>query len=151
MHAAAPEALVGGSAAQRLDIQQTSARDLRVIVPAVLVVILRGADRPAALRSLAPVLIVVANLLSFGATLGVGALVFNHVLGFPGADAAVPLYAFVFLVALGIDYSIFLMTRVREESIRHGTRPGCAAGWRSPAGSSRAPGWCWPRRSARSR
>ncbi len=77
---------------------------------------------------LAPVLIVVANLLSFGATLGIGALVFNHVFGFPGADASVPLYAFVFLVALGIDYSIFLMTRVREESLRHGTRHGVRRG-----------------------
>jgi RND superfamily putative drug exporter len=127
VHAAAPEAVVGGSAAQRLDIQQTSARDLRVIVPAVLAVIL--VVLIALLRSIvAPVIIVVANLLSFGATLGVGALVFNHVLGFPGADAAVPLYAFVFLVALGIDYSIFLMTRVREESIRHGTRSGVRRG-----------------------
>jgi RND superfamily putative drug exporter len=127
VHAAAPEAVVGGSAAQRLDIQQTSARDLRVIVPAVLAVIL--VVLIALLRSIvAPVIIVVANLLSFGATLGVGAIVFNHVLGFPGADAAVPLYAFVFLVALGIDYSIFLMTRVREESIRHGTRSGVRRG-----------------------
>jgi RND superfamily putative drug exporter len=127
VHAAAPDALVGGSAAQRLDTQETSARDLRVIVPSVLVVILLvliGLLRAV----LAPVLIVVANLLSFGATLGIGALMFNHVFGFPGSDASVPLYAFVFLVALGIDYSIFLMTRVREESLRHGTRHGVRRG-----------------------
>ncbi|MDO8107988.1 MMPL family transporter [Isoptericola sp. b441] len=127
VHAAAPDALVGGAAAQRLDTQQTSARDLRVIVPAVLVVILLVLI--GLLRSvLAPVLIVLANLLSFGATLGISALVFNHAFGFPGSDATVPLYGFVFLVALGIDYSIFLMTRVREESLEHGTRSGVRRG-----------------------
>ena len=127
VHEAVPEALVGGAAAQRLDTQVTSERDLRVIVPAVLGVILLVLVL--LLRSVvAPVLIVVANLLSFGATLGIGALVFNHVFGFPGADATVPLYAFVFLVALGIDYSIFLMTRVREESLKHGTREGVRRG-----------------------
>jgi putative drug exporter of the RND superfamily len=127
VHDASPDALVGGSAAERLDNQQTSARDLWVIVPAVLVVILLVLI--GLLRAVvAPLLIVAANLLSFGATLGVGALVFNNVLGFPGADAAVPLYAFVFLVALGIDYSIFLMTRVREESFKHGTRTGALRG-----------------------
>ncbi|WP_149202891.1 MMPL family transporter [Actinotalea subterranea] len=127
VHAAADGALVGGPAAERLDTQITSARDLRVIVPTVLAVIL--IVLVFLLRSIvAPVLIVMANLLSFGATLGIGALVFNHVLGFPGADASVPLYAFVFLVALGIDYSIFLMTRVREESLRHGTREGVRRG-----------------------
>jgi len=71
---------------------------------------------------------VTANVLSFGATVGVSALVFNHVFKFPGADPSIPLYAFVFLVALGIDYSIFLMTRVREESKEHGTRPGILVG-----------------------
>lgn len=127
VHEAARGALVGGAAAERLDTQLTSARDLRVIVPTVLAVILLVLI--GLLRSvLAPVLIVLANLLSFGATLGIGALVFNEVLGFPGADASVPLYAFVFLVALGIDYSIFLMTRVREESLVHGTREGVRRG-----------------------
>ncbi|MCU1432842.1 MAG: hypothetical protein JWP95_1947 [Actinotalea sp.] len=127
VHEAAPGTLVGGAAAQRLDTQLTSARDLSVIVPAVLGVILLVLV--GLLRSLvAPVVIVLANLLSFGATLGIGALVFTHVLGFPGADATVPLYAFVFLVALGIDYSIFLMTRVREESLLHGAREGVRRG-----------------------
>ena len=127
VHAAAPGSLVGGAAAERLDTQLTSARDLRVIVPTVLAVILLVLVL--LLRAVvAPVVVVLANLLSFGATLGVGALVFNDALGFPGADATVPLYAFVFLVALGIDYSIFLMTRVREESRRHGTREGVRRG-----------------------
>lgn len=121
------DALVGGPAAERLDTRITAARDLRVIVPAVLAVILLVLI--ALLRAVvAPVLIIAANLLSFGATIGVGALVFNHVLDFPGADPTVPLYAFVFLVALGIDYSIFLMTRVREESLRVGTRAGVRRG-----------------------
>ncbi|HQY34275.1 MAG TPA: MMPL family transporter, partial [Actinotalea sp.] len=127
VHAVSDGALVGGAAAERLDTQLTSARDLRVIVPTVLVVILLVLI--VLLRSvLAPVLLVLANLVSFGATLGIGSLVFTHVFGFPGADATVPLYAFVFLVALGIDYSIFLMTRVREESLVHGTREGVRRG-----------------------
>lgn len=126
-HDAAPGTLVGGAAAERLDTQETSARDLRVIVPTVLAVIL--VVLILLLRAIvAPLLLVLANVLSFGATLGVGALVFDNVLGFPGADASVPLYAFVFLVALGIDYSIFLMTRVREESLVHGTREGVRRG-----------------------
>ncbi|WP_024288014.1 MMPL family transporter [Cellulomonas sp. KRMCY2] len=127
VHAVAQDALVGGAAAERLDTQLTSTRDLTVIVPAVLLVILLVLI--VLLRAIvAPLIIVLANLLSFGATIGIGALVFNHVLGFPGADATVPLYAFVFLVALGIDYSIFLMTRVREESLVHGTREGVRRG-----------------------
>lgn len=122
-----PETVVGGAAAQRLDTQETSIRDLQVIVPTVLVVIL--VVLIGLLRSVvAPVLLLGANLLSLGATLGIAAIFFNDVFGFPGADPVVPLYAFVFLVALGIDYSIFLMTRVREESLRHGTREGTRRG-----------------------
>jgi RND superfamily putative drug exporter len=71
---------------------------------------------------LAPVLLIATVVLSFAAALGVSALVFTHVFGFGGADAALPLFVFVFLVALGIDYNIFLMTRVREETPTHGTR-----------------------------
>jgi len=123
VHEASPDALVGGAAAERLDTQLAGQRDLQVIVPVVLVVILL--ILVLLLRSiLAPVLLMAANVLSFGAALGVAALVFDHVLGFPGADPAVPLYAFCFLVALGVDYSIFLMTRVREESLVVGTRRG---------------------------
>ena len=81
------------------------------------------------LRSIvAPLVLVAANVLSFAATMGVSAIAFNHVFGFPGSDPSTPLYGFVFLVALGIDYSIFLMTRVREESRTRGTRPGILVG-----------------------
>jgi len=127
VHEAAPDALVGGAAAETLDAQDAGTRDLRVIVPVVLVVILL--ILMVLLRSVtAAVLLMLANVLSFAAALGVAAVVFDHVLDFPGADPAVPLYAFTFLVALGVDYSIFLMTRVREESARIGTRDGVLRG-----------------------
>ncbi|WP_328996635.1 efflux RND transporter permease subunit [Kribbella sp. NBC_01245] len=122
-----PDVLVGGSTAINLDVMKASERDLRVIIPAILAVIF--VVLMLLLRSIvAAVLLVVANVLSFGATVGVSALAFNHIFDFPGADPSIPLYAFVFLVALGIDYSIFLMTRVREESLSHGTRPGILIG-----------------------
>jgi len=76
----------------------------------------------------APLVILAVNLLSFAATMGLAAIFFNHVFDFPGADASVPLFGFIFLVALSIDYSIFLMTRVREESLAHGTREGVRRG-----------------------
>ena len=118
-----PDVLVGGGTAVNFDVRQASERDLRVIIPAILAVVFFVLML--LLRSLvAPVILVVANVVSFAATLGVSALVFNHVFHFPGSDPATPLYAFVFLVALGIDYSIFLMTRVREESAERGTRSG---------------------------
>ncbi|WP_263118774.1 MMPL family transporter [Cellulomonas sp. RIT-PI-Y] len=127
VHEVAPDALVGGAAAETLDAQDAGTRDLRVIVPVVLVVILL--ILMLLLRSvLAAVLLMLANVLSFAAALGVSAIVFNHVLDYPGADPAVPLYAFTFLIALGVDYSIFLMTRVREESLRVGTREGVRRG-----------------------
>jgi putative drug exporter of the RND superfamily len=121
------DVLVGGSSASNLDVRLASERDLRVIIPAILLVIL--VVLMLLLRSVvAPVLLVLANVVSFAATLGVAALAFNHVFGFPGSDPSTPLYAFVFLVALGIDYSIFLMTRVREESVARSTRPGILVG-----------------------
>ncbi|SDD00628.1 putative drug exporter of the RND superfamily [Sanguibacter gelidistatuariae] len=127
VHAVSADALVGGAAAERLDTQQAGTRDLQVIVPVVLAVIL--VILMLLLRSvLSAVLLMAANVLSFGAALGVAAIVFNHVFGFPGADPTVPLYAFCFLVALGVDYTIFLMTRVREETITHGTREGVVRG-----------------------
>ncbi|NYI60395.1 MMPL family transporter [Cellulomonas soli] len=127
VHAVSPDALVGGAAAQTLDTNAASASDLRTIVPAVLLVIVL--ILMLLLRSVvSAVVLLAANVLSFAASLGVAAVVFNHVLGFPGADPSVPLYAFVFLVALGVDYSIFLMTRVREESLRSGTRDGVVRG-----------------------
>ena len=121
------EVLVGGSTAVNLDVRQASERDLKVIIPAILGVIF--VVLLLLLRSItAPLVLVAANVLSFAATIGVSALVFNHVFHFPGSDPSTPLYGFVFLVALGIDYSIFLMTRVREESRIRGTRPGILVG-----------------------
>ncbi|MFE9463279.1 MMPL family transporter [Streptomyces virginiae] len=121
------DALVGGYTAQQFDTQQTSARDRTVIVPIVLGIILL--ILVALLRSvLVPVLLVATVALNFLATLGVSALVFEHLLGFSGTDASVPLYGFVFLVALGVDYNIFLMSRVREETVRSGTREGVLRG-----------------------
>ncbi|MGH3327075.1 MAG: MMPL family transporter [Streptomycetales bacterium] len=118
---------VGGTTAVNLDVQRAAQRDWRVIIPLVLVVVL--AILIVLLRSLiAPVMLVATVVLSFAAALGVSALVFTHLLGFGGADSTFPLYAFIFLVALGIDYNIFLMTRVREESVRRGTRGGMLAG-----------------------
>ena len=115
--------LVGGSTATQLDTLTTSQHDLTVIIPAILLAVLLVLAL--LLRSLvAPLLVVGATVLSFGAALGVSALMFNHVFDFPGADPAVPLFAFVFLVALGIDYSIFLMTRAREEVALHGPQIG---------------------------
>ena len=127
VHEVSAGALVGGAAAETLDTQSASARDLRVIVPVVLLVIL--VILGLLLRSvLAALLLTAANVLSFGAALGVAAIVFNHVLDYPAADPSVPLYAFTFLIALGVDYSIFLMSRVREESTRYGTREGVLRG-----------------------
>jgi RND superfamily putative drug exporter len=118
-----PAAIVGGETASNLDARESAARDLRVIIPSVLVVI--TLVLALLLRSLvAPLLLVATVVLSVGATVGVAALLFDGVFGFPGSDPAILLIAFVFLVALGIDYNIFLMTRGREESARHGTRDG---------------------------
>ena len=118
-----PAALVGGDTASNLDARESGARDLRVIVPSVLAVI--TVVLALLLRALvAPLLLVATVVLSVGATVGVAALLFDDVFGFPGSDPGILLIAFVFLVALGIDYNIFLMTRAREESQRHGTRDG---------------------------
>nr|WP_306629651.1 efflux RND transporter permease subunit [Arthrobacter ulcerisalmonis] len=122
-----PGALVGGVTATALDTNTTAQHDLVVIIPVVLVVILF--ILMLLLRSIvAPVLLVLSVVLSYAAALGVAAFVFNNIFGFPGADATVPLFGFVFLVALGVDYNIFLMSRVREESLKHGTRPGILRG-----------------------
>lgn len=120
-------ALVGGVTATDIDSIDTSIRDRTLIIPIVLVVILL--ILMALLRSIvAPLILIGTVIVSFGAALGVSALVFDGVFDFPGADPAVPLYGFVFLVALGVDYNIFLMSRVREESIAHGTRDGILRG-----------------------
>jgi RND superfamily putative drug exporter len=120
-------AVVGGETATDIDTNDTSTRDRTVIIPVILAVIL--VILMLLLRAiLAPVLLILTVILSFATALGVSALVFDSVFGFPGADPAVPLYGFVFLVALGVDYNIFLMSRVREESLVHGTRPGILRG-----------------------
>ena len=121
------QVLVGGTTAIQVDTNDTSSRDLKVIIPVVLVAILFVLIL--LLRSLiAALLLVTATVLSFGAALGVSAIMFNHVFDFPGSDPAVPLFAFVFLVALGVDYSIFLMTRAREEVAFHGPHDGMMRG-----------------------
>ena len=115
------DALVGGGSAISSDIEKASLQDDRVIIPLVLVVVMLVLM--VLLRALlAPLILVATVVLSFGASLGVSALIFRNVFGFAGADASLPLFVFVFLVALGIDYNIFLMTRVREETPEHGTR-----------------------------
>jgi RND superfamily putative drug exporter len=121
------DAVVGGFTAINVDTSDASARDRNVIIPVVLLVIL--VILAVLLRSLlAPVLLILTVVLSFLATLGLCALLFKYVFGFPGVDTSFPLFAFVFLVALGIDYNIFLMSRVREESVHHGTRDGVLRG-----------------------
>ena len=121
------DALVGGSSATNLDIQNASRHDRNVIIPLVLAVIL--VVLALVLRALiAPLILIATVVLSFTASLGVSALFFNHVFHFKNADPAFPLFAFVFLVALGIDYNIFLMTRVREETFEFGTRLGIRRG-----------------------
>jgi RND superfamily putative drug exporter len=127
LDAVSEDALVGGNAATNLDVLEASSRDLRVIVPTILLVIF--VVLALLLRSIvAPVLLVAANVVSFAATIGISALVFQYVFGFESSDPSIVLYGFVFLVALGIDYSIFLMTRVREEAKVRGTRPGILIG-----------------------
>ncbi len=125
--------LVGGQTAIQLDTRDTVARDRNVVIPAILLVVF--VVLAMLLRSLAaPLLLIVANVLSFGATIGISALLFNHVFDFPSSDPSTMIIGFVFLVALGIDYSIFLMTRVREESLRQGTHPGILKGLSATGG-----------------
>jgi RND superfamily putative drug exporter len=119
--------LIGGPTAEERDLRQSAARDTRVIVPLVLLVVFLVLA--VLLRAIVlPVLLIGTVVLSFLAALGVGAFFFEFVFDFPGSDPSLPLWAFVFLVALGIDYNIFLMARVREEALRHGTRPGMVRG-----------------------
>ncbi|MBW3653150.1 MAG: MMPL family transporter [Actinobacteria bacterium] len=121
------ETVVGGGTAVEYDLRVAAARDTRVIVPVALAVVLLILI--VLLRALvAPLMLIATVILSFAAALGVGAVVFDVVFGFPGSDPGLPLFAFIFLVALGIDYNIFLMARVREETERHGTREGMLRG-----------------------
>jgi RND superfamily putative drug exporter len=120
-------AKVGGTTAINVDTQRAATHDTKTIIPIVLgvvflilVLLLRAA--------VAPLLLMLTVVLSFAGSLGVCGLVFTHVFGFEGADSGFPLTVFIFLVALGVDYNIFLMTRVREESHRMGTRRGILRG-----------------------
>ena len=119
--------LVGGPTAESYDYRKSATRDNFVVLPLALLVVL--VILAILLRSLlAPALLVASVILSFFAALGTGIFFFEHVFGFAGVDPSLPLLAFVFLVALGIDYNIFLMARVREEALRHGTRQGMLRG-----------------------
>jgi putative drug exporter of the RND superfamily len=121
------DTLVGGATAVEADLRDAAARDTKLIVPIALVVVFL--ILMVLLRALvAPLLLIGTVILSFAAALGVGAVVFDLVFGFPGSDPSLPLFVFVFLVALGIDYNIFLMARVREETRRHGTNVGMLRG-----------------------
>jgi len=121
------QARVGGPSAVAFDINEANLRDRNVIIPTVLIVIL--IILILLLRAFnAPLILIGTVLLSYFATLGACAIAFNYIFDFPGADPSFPLFAFVFLVALGVDYNIFLMTRVREETLIHGTREGILKG-----------------------
>ncbi|MCV7171383.1 MMPL family transporter [Mycobacterium manitobense] len=123
VHEADPAALVGGSDAQARDIGAAAARDRLVVIPAILAVVLLVLY--ALLRSaLAPLVLVAVTVLSALAAIGLGGWASVHLFGFPALDNSTPLFAFLFLVALGVDYTIFLVTRAREETPEHGTREG---------------------------
>ncbi|MFD3442469.1 MMPL family transporter [Streptomyces sp. NPDC058685] len=127
------DALVGGTTAQTLDTQRAADRDLRTVIPVVLLVVLLVLVW--LLRAVvAPLLLLATVVLSYFAALGASNLVFEHLLGFAGVDWSIPLMGFVFLVALGIDYNIFLMHRVREESLRLGRSRGVLEGLTSTGG-----------------
>jgi putative drug exporter of the RND superfamily len=127
------EALVGGTTALNLDVQTASQRDNRVVIPLIMLVVLLVLGL--LLRSLvAPLVLIATVVLSYGAALGLSALIFDWALGVGASDSAFPLFVFVFLVALGIDYNIFLMTRVREEAFDHGTRRAALIGLSATGG-----------------
>ncbi|WP_371100514.1 MMPL family transporter [Streptomyces sp. PU_AKi4] len=127
------DALVGGTTAETLDTQRAADRDLTTVVPIVLLVVL--GVLVLLLRALvAPLLLLATVVLSYLAALGASNLLFEHVLGFAGVDWSIPLMGFVFLVALGIDYNIFLMHRVREETGRLGHERGVLEGLTSTGG-----------------
>ena len=123
VHAVDELALVGGSDASARDARAAAQRDQWVVIPAILAVVL--VVLYVLLRAaLAPPVLVGATVLSACAALGLGGWVSVHVFGFPALDNSTPLYAILFLVALGVDYTIFLVTRAREETPEHGTRDG---------------------------
>jgi RND superfamily putative drug exporter len=123
VHAVSPDSLVGGPTAVEFDVRDAAGWDSTFLPPLILLVvflILIGL-----LRSIvAPLVLIGTVILSFLAALGVGYFFFDVVFGFPGSDPSLPLFAFVFLVALGVDYNIFLIARAREETIQHGSKQG---------------------------
>ncbi|MCI0688702.1 MAG: MMPL family transporter [Sporichthyaceae bacterium] len=133
------DAVVGGTTAYLVDYERASDRDSRVIMPLILLVVL--VILGLLLRAvIAPILLVATVVVSFAAALGISVFIFEHLFGFPGVDSSFPLFVFVFLVALGIDYNIFLMTRVHEEANKHGTRRGALIGLASTGGVITAAG-----------
>ncbi|MCV7432229.1 MMPL family transporter [Mycolicibacterium bacteremicum] len=123
VHAISPDALVGGSDAKARDSAAAAQRDRMVVIPAILAVVLVVLF--VLLRSvLAPLILVSVTVLSALAALGLGGWASVHIFGFPALDNGTPLFAFLFLVALGVDYTIFLVTRAREETPRYGNRQG---------------------------
>jgi RND superfamily putative drug exporter len=122
-HSASPDALVGGPTAVEFDVRDAASWDSKVIPPIILLVvflILIGLLRAV----VAPLILIGTVILSFGAALGVGYFAFEFIFDFPGSDPSLPLFAFVFLVALGVDYNIFLIARAREETIKHDSKQG---------------------------
>lgn len=115
--------LVGGGSGERLDVRNAQTRDTKVIIPLVLIVVLTTLI--VLLRAVvAPLYLLATVVLSFGATLGLTVAIFKVFFNQDGFNSALPLIVFIFLVALGSDYNIFLMSRVREEAVRYGTREG---------------------------
>lgn len=124
---AGEDALVGGPSAEMLDEAETNKSDRNLVMPLILLVVL--AILGLLLRAIvAPLVLVATVVVSYFGALGLCNLLFDHVLGFAGLESSVPLIGFLFLVALGVDYNIFLMTRVREEAVRHGTIDGTKRG-----------------------
>jgi RND superfamily putative drug exporter len=133
------DAKVGGTTAINLDVNTAATHDREVIIPLILVIVFLILGF--LLRAvIAPVILIATVVLSYFAALGASSLVFNHLFHFGGADTSFPLFVFVFLVALGIDYNIFLMTRVREEAKRHGARTGALTGLAATGGVITAAG-----------
>jgi RND superfamily putative drug exporter len=127
------DAKVGGESAIELDVENAAVLDREIVMPLILVVVF-GVLALLLRALLAPVLLIGSVVVSYFAALGGAAILFNHVFNFAGIDQTLPLLGFVFLVALGVDYNIFLMSRVREESLIHGTRRGVLMGLATTGG-----------------
>jgi RND superfamily putative drug exporter len=125
--AAGEQALVGGIVAENHDARETLAADARLIVPITLLVLLLIVA--ALVRAVvAPLYLIGTVVLSYAFALGASSLLFTHLLGQPDSDPTLPLFAFIFLVALGVDYNIFLVSRIREAAAQSGTGAAVVAG-----------------------